>query len=87
MWHKVAYSQEQEPSARRNRAPRVADAACRVQMMKAHCVSMMSPMGSVAALVGPGSSVAHAIWTPAPLMIAMGPEQDLKLLLMIANAS
>ena len=71
VWHKVAYSQEQEPSARRNHALHVADAACRVQMMRARCVSMMSPTVSVEALVVHGSSVAHAIWIPAPLMTAM----------------
>ena len=71
VWHKVAFSQEQEPFARRNHAPRVAVAACHVQMMKARCVSMMSPTASVAALVVPGSSVVRAIWIPAPLMTAM----------------
>ena len=71
VWHRVVFSQEQEPSARKNHAPHVADAACRVRMMRVRCVSMMSPTASVAALVVHGSSVAHAIWIPAPLMTAM----------------
>ena len=71
VWHKVASSQEQEPSARRNHAPHVGDAACRAPMMTARCVSMTSPTVSVAALVVPGSSVVRAIWIPAPLMTAM----------------